>query len=228
VADEIPIPNSTPETPATTPSDPPVDQSPPADAPPADALPADDLSDAEKAYLNDGEKPAEDAEAAPEGPPEAYDLKAPEGTTIDPEALAAAAPVFKDLNLSNEQAQKLMPVAADFAQRVTAQAAAKMESDIHATRKEWFEAAKNDQEIGGAHWDETLQTAARGLDRLGYPQGSPFRKLLEDSGLQFHPDMIRAWSKVGKAIGEDSDFVRGDQNASVQPTDAELFYGAKD
>ena len=33
--------------------------------------------------------------------------------------------------------------------------------------------------------------------------------LLDESGLGNHPEMIRAWAKVGGAIGEDGDFVRG-------------------
>jgi hypothetical protein len=39
--------------------------------------------------------------------------------------------------------------------------------------------------------------------------------------------MIRAFAKVGKAIGEDTDFPRGDAGQKTKKTDAELFYGPK-
>jgi hypothetical protein len=54
------------------------------------------------------------------------------------------------------------------------------------------------------------------------------RNALDESGFGNHPELIRLIAKVGKAIGEDSDFVRSDANAAVKPkSDAELFYGPK-
>ena len=40
--------------------------------------------------------------------PEAYDLKAPEGAGLDAEGLKAFEPIFKEVGLSQEQAQKLV------------------------------------------------------------------------------------------------------------------------
>jgi hypothetical protein len=159
--------------------------------------------------------------------PEAYDLTAPEGFTLDPEAVAAATPVFKELGLSNEQADKLMPVAADFAKRIVDQRDQQIIGTIAEQRKSWLEEAKADKEIGGQNWDASLGTAAKALDQLGFPKGSPFRNILDESGLGNNPEMIRAFARVGKAIGEDTDLVRGSQNASVKPTDEELFYGGQ-
>jgi hypothetical protein len=159
------------------------------------------------------------------GPPDAYELTAPEGMALDKESLDAAAPVFRELGLSNEQAQSLMPVAGKFAQKIADGLNQQILTQVVAERKGWREAAEKDPEIGGANWDKSIATAAQGLDRLGFPKGSPLRNLLDESGLGNHPDMIRAWARVGKAVGEDSDFVRPEQNASVKKSDAELFYG---
>ena len=156
--------------------------------------------------------------------PEAYDLEAPGGFTIEPAALAAATPVFKELGLSNEQANKLMPVAAKFAAGLSDKLNAQILSQVRADRKAWLDTAMADQEIGGAHWKQTLAKGAFALDNLGFPKGSPFRVLLDESGLGNHPEMIRAWAKVGRAIGEDGDFVRGAGTMQARRDTAETLY----
>jgi hypothetical protein len=226
VADEqTPIPTSEP-TPTPAPSEPPADK--PADAPAPADKPADE-SDLGGTALGGGEEPA--ADAAPEAPavPETYELTPPEGfEKLDPDALAIATPVFKELGLNNEQANKLMPVAGEFAKKIIAERDQQFLGQILEQRKGWLESAKADEEIGGAKWDESLQSSARALDRLGFPKGSPLRVSLDESGYGNNPELIRLMARVGKAIGEDSDFVRSDANASVRPkSDAELFYGKK-
>lgn len=144
-----------------------------------------------------------------DGVPEAYALTPPDGLTLDAEAIAAATPVFRELGLSNAAANKLMPAAAQFAQRVQDQANRQLLSHVQAERKAWLDAARADPEIGGAKWGDTIATAASALDRLGFGKGSAFRNLLDESGLGNHPDMIRAFVKVGRAVAEDNDFVLG-------------------
>lgn len=174
------------------------------------------------------EKTEEEKTEARAEVPEAYELTTPEGfEKLDDTAVAEATPVFKELNLSNEQANKLVPVAASFAKRIIDQRDQQMLADIATTRKDWLEAAKADPEVGGTNWDASLASAAAAMDRLGFTKGSPLRNYLNESGAGNHVELIRFMSKVGKAIGEDNDFVRGDQSASVKKTDEELFYGPK-
>lgn len=162
-----------------------------------------------------------DSEAgAAEGPPEAYDLTAPEGMTIDAETLAEADPVFRELGLNNEQANKLVPIATKFGERIAAQAAEAANhtilSEVTAQRKAWVADAKADPEIGGGNWDNSVELSAKALDALGFTKGSPFRSFLSESGLGNHPEMIRAFRKVGELVSEDGDFVRGDTGAVVK------------
>ena len=225
-----PTPNDAPANPpADVPAEKPAGDAP-ASNPPADQpvdAPTDDGMGA-TALGGDTDLPAD---AAGEGGqdasvPEAYELTAPEGFAgLDPEAVAVATPVFKELGLSNDQANKLMPVAGEFAKRITAERDSQILASIGEQRKAWLEEAKADKEIGGTNWDASLASAAKALDQLGFTKGSPLRNVLNDSGLGNHPEMIRAWAKVGKAIGEDSDFVRGGGAGRAKPTDAELFYG---
>jgi hypothetical protein len=168
------------------------------------------------------------AETAVEGPPEKYELAASEGATLDPETLAEAEPVFRELGLSNDGAQKLIPLAERFAERIAAQSSQAANqvilNEVVAQRKEWAAEARNDPEIGGNNWSQTEELSAKALDALGYPKGSPFRSFLTDSGLGNHPEMIRAFRKVGELVGEDNDFVRGDAAASIKSDRLSALY----
>ena len=183
---------------------------------------ADDLPDtSEGALFGD---PADTAGVLPDS----YALVAPEGLTLDAETLAEADPIFRELGLDNAGAQKLVPVAAKFGERIAAQAAQAANQailgEVVEQRKAWATAARNDPEIGGNRWNETLELSAKALDALGYPKGSSFRNFLTDSGLANHPEMIRAMRKVGALVAEDSDFVRGDAGAPIRaPREAILY-----
>lgn len=198
-----------------------------ADAPEGAAAPADDST-----VLGGGETegaPPEAGEAADDKPvvPEEYDLKAPEGMSFDDEAFAVADPVFRKLGLSNDQAQELMPVAADFAKRAGAAAIAQHEIDkasaFTAMKREWLENAKGDAEIGGAKWDASTAAAAKALDALGFVKGSEFRKFLDESGMGNHPEMIRAFTRVGQRVSEDT-FMRGDGAGAAKQSREEILY----
>lgn len=209
MADE-PTPTPTPQdTPPSPTIDPPTD-APPADAPPADAPPADDDSSVLGGRADDA-PPADDA---PQGPPETYEL-ALEGLTLDAEAVAAAEPVFRELNLTNDQANKLLPVAKDFAER-TAQATLASIVEAGATqRKEWLDAFVADPDIGGARREETEHLAGKALDALGYGKDHAFRKALTDTGFGNHPEMIRVFRKIGEMVGEDG-FVTANTGPSAK------------
>ncbi|QNQ08319.1 hypothetical protein [Sphingomonas alpina] len=174
--------------------------------------------------LASGSRDGLDGADAASGIPHSYQLTAPEGITLDPVAIEAATPVFRELGLSNEAANKLMPVAADFARGITDRLNQQIVSEVQASRKAWLDSARADPEIGGPHWSRTIATAASALDALGFTRGSPFRMLLDESGLGNHPEMIRAFHKVGKAIGEDSNFTRGQSASSTRKGPAETLY----
>lgn len=226
MADET-TPKDTPNSPTIDPpAVPPVD-TPPADTPPADAPPADEPpADPDSSVLGgkvEDDKPAEDE--APAGPPEKYEL-ALEGVTLDPEAVEAAEPVFRELNLTNDQANKLMPVAKDFAER-TAQSTLKQIMDAGAQqKKDWLDAFAADPEIGGAKREETEHLAAKALDAMGYVADHPFRKALTETGFGNHPDMIRMARRMGELVGEDG-FVTPNGAPQVDVPTEQRWYGKK-
>lgn len=158
------------------------------------------------------------------GPPESYALTAPDGfEAIDTDVLAEAEPTLRELNLSNDQAQKLMPIAGQLVKKTIERAEQAITDRAIANRKEWAQAFEADPEIGGANKDATIAAAARAFDHYGLKQGEGLRQLLDESGLGNHPDLIRFVARVGRDLEEGS-FERG--GAASQPKSPEQkLYG---
>lgn len=74
-----------------------------------------------KAKAEADTKVAEEARA--KGVPEKYEIKAPEGMTLDEERLTRVTPIFKKLGITNAQAQGLSDYYAQMAKETTEQAA---------------------------------------------------------------------------------------------------------
>jgi len=153
-------------------------------------------------------------QAKPEGAPEKYEFKAPEGREFDPVVLEQFSEVAKELNLTNESAQKMID-------RIAPALATRQENALAAAREEWGETSKADKEFGGDKLPENLALAKKALDTFGTPE---LRTLLEESGLGNHPEIVRAFYRAGKAISEDG-FVAGG-NAPGKNGDARSLYKA--
>lgn len=153
------------------------------------------------------------------GAPEAYeDFTVPEGVELQPDALTNFQGVAKELNLSQEAAQKLVNFQAEFMLE-QATAAGEMATKM---RTDWLEASKGDQEIGGQKFETTVEAGKRALEEFGTPELS---SLLNESGIGNHPEMIRFAARVGAALGEDSFVPGGAKNASKSL--AQRIYGEK-
>ena len=139
--------------------------------------------------------------------PDRYTL-ALDGFSIDPTLVRNADPVLRDLGLSNDDANKLMPVARDIMARTQESLVRQIEDAAAVQKREWYNAFLADPEIGGARRGETEHFAAKALDALGYGDGHPFRNALNASGFGNHPDMIRAFRRLGELVGEDGGLVR--------------------
>jgi hypothetical protein len=191
-------------------------------APDADALDASVIGDAGRAgdagVDRVGEGPDDDG-AFDEQPepraPEAYDLKPPEGAVLDARALKVVEPVFRDLDLSNDQAQALTDAYAkdvlpQVVQQVQSQAQQQLLADIVSTRKAWADEFTRDPEIGGSDEQrgEKLAVMAKAIDDLMGPRGSPegdaFRQLLNETGLGNNPTIGRLLFRAGQRLAEAS------------------------
>lgn len=159
----------------------------------------------------EGDKPAEGEEGGEEkaatGAPEKYEF-ALEGVDLDQEALTEAEPILRELNLSNEDANKLLPAANALVEKTRDGMMQQLGDAVKQQKSDWLEAAKADETIGGAKFDENLGLAAKALDALGFKEGHPFRQALDDTGFGNHRDMIFAFSEIGRMVGEDGNFAR--------------------
>ena len=149
----------------------------------------------------------------PQGAPEKYEFATPEGMQFDDAVVGAFSEVAKDLNLSQEAAQKILdmvgPVMA--AQQVEA---------LQAASTEWAEASKTDKEFGGDKLNENLAVAKKAMDQFASPE---LRTLLNESALGNNPEVIRMFYRVGKAISEDGFVVGGNAKNSEQTTAQRLY-----
>ena len=194
--------------PATDPAKPEGDKQQPGDEgeKPQDGKPAD------------GDKPAEkpdDKEQKQEGAPEKYEFTVGEGVELDTEALKDFEPVARDLNLTNEQAQKLV----DAYPKILAGVQQRQAEAWQAQTEQWAADVKADKEIGGDKLTANLSAAQRALDQFGTPE---LKTYLNDTGLGNHPDLVKAFVKIGKAMSEDG-MVDGSNQG--QRSAAEVLYG---
>lgn len=176
--------------------------------------PAEDKpADGEK---KEGNKPAEKKDDdKPEGAPEKYEFQAAEGVELDTEALKEFEPVARDLNLTNEQAQKLV----DAYPKILAGVQQRQAEAWQQTTEQWAADVKADKEIGGDKLTSNLSAAQRALDQFGTPE---LKEYLNTTGLGNHPDLVKTFVKIGKAMSEDGMVTGGNDG---QRSAAEVLYG---
>lgn len=143
----------------------------------------------------------------PQGAPDAYEFKAPEGTELDASVIGAYSEVAKELNLSQESAQKVLD-------KVAPVMAAQQVEALKQANAGWLDATKSDKEVGGEQLDGNLAVAKKALDAFGTPE---LTKLLNDTGLGNHPEVIRVFYRAGKAISQDRMATGGAAQAPKSP-----------
>lgn len=193
---------------------------PAAAAPPADTMLATPATEQvaptteQAAPATEQEAPAaDDGDAkAPEGAPEAYDFKAPEGLQFDSEVVNRFSEVAKELNLSQDSAQKVLD-------KMAPALIERQQAQLEQAKNDWATAAKSDKEYGGDKLAENLGLAQKALQEFGTPE---LQDLLNASGLGNHPEVIRAFVRVGKATSADT-FVKGSQKTEPKPAHTVLY-----
>ncbi len=173
---------------------------------------ADEKAAAEK-------KEAED-KAKGENAPEKYeDFKLPEGIEMDQAALDKFLPLAKEVNLTQEQAQKFIDLRAE-----TVQAESKNQWDVwNKTQDTWVTEAKGDSEIGGANFDENVGLAKKTMEAYG---NESLKDLIDVTGAGNHKEFIRFLAKIGKDIGEDKLHISGG-NATEQDKAGRIYNHGK-
>lgn len=149
--------------------------------------------------------------------PEAYAFKdLPEGYSISEQQLAEVTPLFKELSLTQEQADKLM--AFDAKRALAAEQAGLEQRQGLVTG--WEKSLREDASFGGANFDANVGVAQKALAQFGTPELSI---MLKESGLGSHPEVVRLFHRIGQQLAE-GQLHSGSGNQS-RKTDAEVFYG---
>lgn len=158
----------------------------------------DKMSPEDRAKAEAADKAKEEAETWAAAVPEdgKYAPKMPEGVEIDQGMMDAFAPLFAEKKLSNGEVQKLTDRYIEQQQK----AGEARQAQWSKTLEGWVEAAKSDEEIGGAKWDGTVKSVQGAVARFGTPA---LKEFLNQSGAGNHPEMIRMVARMSALIAED-------------------------
>lgn len=161
---------------------------------------------------------AETPQAIP-GAPESYEpFKLPEDVTVNEEVLGKFSQLAKDANLPQDKAQSLVELGAEMAKGFESAA----QKSLEELKTSFSTQLANDTEIGGESLDANLAVAQRAIDTFGSKE---LKDMLDGSGLNKHPELVRFFYKVGQTVAEDT---QGDGSPSRtgQKSLAERMYGS--
>lgn len=85
----------------------------------------------------------------------------------------------------------------------------------------WGEQSRNDKELGGQKFDDNLATAQKGVAAFA---SDGFKRVLDETGLGNHPEVLRHFYTLGQKVSEDK-LVFGGATAGDKSM-ADRFYGS--
>lgn len=154
----------------------------------------------------------------PKGAPEEYEaFTLTEGVTLDESLQGEFVPLAKELNLSQEQAQKMVDL---YAAKVLPQIQQKQAEAWEGVKTGWETSAKADPEYGGDKFPENFEHAKRAMDQFATPE---LRKAMNEFGFGNHPEIIRLMVRVGKAMAEDSTLGNASPPGQQKDTASKLY-----
>jgi hypothetical protein len=139
-------------------------------------------------------------EEGPKGAPEKYeDFKTPEGFTIPPEIATEISTVFKEVNISQADGQKLIDLYAKHTQE-----ALQAPADFYADKQEeWRNTINADPEIGGSKLNGVRVSIAKLIDSLGDSAlADGFREAMDYTGAGNHPAVVKWLSRIAQKLTE--------------------------
>lgn len=145
--------------------------------------------------------------------PEKYEFKTAEGQELDAEAVKAFEPIAKELNLSNEQAQKLVDV---YGSKIMPHVMKQIDEQWSRQSEQWAEQVRADKDLGS---DASIGAAQKAMDKFGSPE---LKQYLTETGLGNHPELVRIFANIGKAMSEDG-LVTG--NSGGAKSAADVLFG---
>lgn len=152
------------------------------------------------------------AEEKAKGVPEKYDIKAPEGVTLDQAKMDAATAVFKAEGLTNKQAQQMVNLFAAQTKLLNDESATNFKSFMENSAKETMEAL-------GANAKSELAFVAKVKNILS-PETI---ELLSASGMGNQKSFIMDLAKIGRMFSEEKNVDTGKGSAGGKSA-ADILY----
>jgi len=160
----------------------------------------------------------EDSKEEVEGAPEEYsDFTVPEGVEIDTELLGSFKETAKEMNLTQDNAQKLV----DMANTLSTQLVEKQQVEWTNVREQWKADLDTDKDFGGPKLNETQVRCQRTLAKFGNDNLIQF---LDSTGYGDNPDIVRLLAKVDMALSEDKVVEGSVPSQSQNATMAQILY----
>jgi hypothetical protein len=150
-----------------------------------------------------GANQAGDESNQSEGAPDSYEFTAPEGMEMDQGLADSVTPIFKELNLNQEQAGKL---SAAYADHMKAQAEAS-QAAFSEQLETWKTELKNDQDFGGDKFEENAGAVSGFLHKtVPADLKDDLLGMLNSTGVGNHPALVKYVHHLSKQFptGEDN------------------------
>ena len=191
ILDARPAVTTTPTTPTETPKE----------TPPSTVTPTDPKLPAGETLLTDKK---DDVKSTPTAPESYTAFTVPAGHTLDAKMLETVTPIFKELGLTQDQAQKLVDL--QVAREVESAKVPKATYD--ALRQEWRTAVTSDADIAGysiegkSGIDAVKIDIGRALATLDSKLAADFRSAMDLTGAGDNPAFVKAFWKLSQSVVE--------------------------
>ena len=152
------------------------------------------------------------ADEKAKGVPEKYEIKAPDGSTLNDERLKAATVVFKEQGLTNNQAQKMVDLFVSQQKVANDEAAANFKSFLENSAKETMEAL-------GSNARTELAFVAKVKNLLS----EETLEILNASGMGNQKSFIMDLAKIGRMFSEEKNVDTGKGSAGGKSA-ADILY----
>ena len=199
-------PMNEPTTPATTPTT--TTETPPAPNTPEARTETGELRDLSSTTSTGSKDEGTKAATAPE----AYQpFTLPEGAKLDDKALERATSVFKELNLDQAGAQKVIDlhnaISKEFSDGLTAR--------VNQMREDWRAAVKADKDMG-PNLSKVSESIGRAKSLLPPDVRDAFSQAMDQTGVGDHPAFVKALWKLSEMITEGRPVTAGGPSAHGQ------------
>ena len=130
--------------------------------------------------------------------PEKYEITMPEGMELDEDTLGLFEPIFKELGITNEGAQKLVDAYIPLIQSTVDKQRQEAQEEYKGIVDGWKEDTM--KELGSTAKAD-LAACGKAIEKFGSPE---LREMMQETGVGNHKELVKFMVKIGKSISEDS------------------------